>query len=114
MGQLPHEFTGNRTKADEFIKEVKAYFCVNEDIAGFNLPIKKVAFTLTLIKEDKIAGWVRDMGIWIDGLNRVQDNFPIVWTQFLDEFKAQFQDPNKQQQGRISLNNCHMQWPDIA
>ena len=96
MGNLPHEFTGDRTKADNFIKEVKAYFHVNEDVAGFNSPIKKVAFTLTLIKGDEVAGWVRDMGIWIDGLDRVQDNFPIVWTQFLDEFEAQFQDPNKQ------------------
>ena len=97
MGNLPHEFTGDRTKADDFIKEVKAYFRVNEDVAGFNSPIKKVAFTLTLIKGDKVAGWVRDMGIWIDRLDRVHDNFPIIWTQFLDEFEAQFQDPNKQQ-----------------
>ena len=38
MGNLPHKFTGNRTKADDFIEEVKAYFHVNEDVAGFNLP----------------------------------------------------------------------------
>ena len=37
-----------------------------------------------------------------------------MWTQFLDEFEAQFQDPNKQQQGRIALEKCCMQWPDIA
>ena len=78
MGNLPHEFTGDRTKADDFIKEVKAYFRVNEDVAEFNSPIKKVAFTLTLIKGDEVAGWVRDMGIWIDGLDRVYDNFPII------------------------------------
>ena len=63
MGNLPHKFTGDRTKADDFIEEVKAYFRVNEDIAGFNSPIKKVTFTLTLIKGDEVAGWVRDMGI---------------------------------------------------
>ena len=114
MGNLPHKFTSDRTKADEFIKEVKAYFWINKDVAGFNSPIKKVAFTLTLIKGDKVAGWVRDMGIWIDRLDQVQDNFPIVWTQFLDEFEAQFQDPNKQQQGRIALKKCHMRWPDIT
>ena len=37
-----------------------------------------------------------------------------MWTQFLDEFEAQFQDLNKQQQGRIALKKCYMQWPDIA
>ena len=80
MGNLPHKFTGDRTKADDFIEEVKAYFCINEDVAGFNLSIKKVTFTLTLIKGDEVARWVRDMGIWIDRLNQVQDNFPIIWT----------------------------------
>ena len=114
MGNLPHEFTGDRTKADDFIEEVKAYFRVNEDVAGFNSPIKKVAFTLTLIKGDEVTGWVRDMRIWIDGLDRVQDNLPIVCPQFLDEFEAQFQDPNKQQRGRIALEKCRMQRPDIA
>ena len=62
MGEKPAIFTGNRTKADDFIEEVKAYFCVNQDITGFNSPIKKVAFTLTLIKGDEVAGWVKDMG----------------------------------------------------
>ena len=55
MGNLPHEFIGDRTKADNFIEEVKAYFRVNEDVAGFNLPIKKVAFTPSpLSKEMKL------------------------------------------------------------
>ena len=69
MGQLPREFTGDWTKADDFIEEVKVYFHVNEDVAEFNLLIKKVTFTLTLIKGDEVAGWVRDMGIWIDELD---------------------------------------------
>ena len=69
MGNLAHKFTSDRTKADKFIEEVKAYFRVNEDVAEFNSPINKVAFTLTLIKGDEVAGCVRDMGIWIDGLD---------------------------------------------
>ena len=69
MGNLPHEFTSDRTKANNFIEEVKVYFHINEDVAGFNSLIKKVAFTLTLIKGDEVTGWVRDMGIWIDGLD---------------------------------------------
>ena len=53
------------------------------------------------------------MGTWIDGLDQVNNNFPIVWTQFLDKFAAQFQDPNKQQRRRIALESCRMRWPDI-
>ena len=55
MGKKPVIFTGNCTKADNFIEEVKAYFCVNQDVARFDSPIKKVAFTLTLIKGDEVA-----------------------------------------------------------
>ena len=55
MGEKPAIFTGDRTKAEDFIEEVKAYFHVNQDVAGFNSPIKKVAFTLTLIKGDEVA-----------------------------------------------------------
>ena len=97
MGEKPAIFTGDRTKVDDFIEEVKAYFRVNQDVAGFNSPIKKVAFTLTLIKGDEVAGWVKDMGTWINGLDHINQNYPIVWTQFLDEFETQFQDLNKQQ-----------------
>ena len=58
MGSLPQIFNGDRAKADNFIKEVKGYFCLNADVVGYNSPYKKVAFTLTLIKGDKPAQWV--------------------------------------------------------
>ena len=114
MGEKPAIFTGNRTKVDDFIEEVKAYFRVNQDVAGFNSPIKKVTFTLTLIKGDEVAGWVKDMGTWIDRLDHVNQNFPIVWTQFLEKFETQFQDLNKQQHARMALDKCCMQWPHIS
>ena len=114
MGKKPAIFTGNRTKVDDFIEEVKAYFRINQDVAGFNSPIKKVAFTLTLIKGDEVARWVKDMGTWIDGLDLVNQNYPIVWTQFLDEFETQFQDLNKQQRARMALDKCCMQWLHIS
>lgn len=57
MGQLPQVFYGDRMKADNFIEEVKGYLQLNHDVAGFNLLMKKVAFTLTLIKGKDTAGW---------------------------------------------------------
>jgi hypothetical protein len=50
MGGLPQIFNGDRARADDFIEEVKGYLRLNQDVAGYNSPIKKVAFTLTLIK----------------------------------------------------------------
>ena len=76
IGSLPQIFTGDQAKADDFIKEVKGYFHLNADIAGYNSPYKKVAFTLTLIKGNEPAQWVQNMGNWLDTLNPVADNDP--------------------------------------
>jgi hypothetical protein len=69
IGQLPQVFMGNCTKADNFIKEVKGYLCLNQDIAGFDSPIKKIAFTLTLIKGPDTTGWMCNMGNFLDTLD---------------------------------------------
>ena len=58
MGSLPQIFYGDRSKADDFIEEVKGYFCLNADVPGYNSPYKKVAFTLTLVKGKETAQWV--------------------------------------------------------
>jgi hypothetical protein len=94
MGQLPQIFTGERSKADNFIEEVKGYLCLNQDVAGFNLPIKKIVFTLMLIKGEDMARWTRDMGDFLDGLT-LADNIPDLWMQFLVEFGQQFQDTQR-------------------
>jgi hypothetical protein len=94
MGQLPQIFTGDHSKADNFIEEVKGYLCHNQDVAGFDLPIKKIVFTLMLIKEEDTTGWTRDMGDFLDRLTPA-DNIPDLWTQFLAEFGQQFQDTQK-------------------
>ena len=55
MGELPQIFHRDRTKANNFINEVKAYLQLNADIAGYDSPFKKVTFTLTLIKGESTA-----------------------------------------------------------
>ena len=92
MGALPQLFYRDRTKADNFIDKVKAYLCLNADVAGYDSPFKKVAFTLTLIKGESTAQWVRDMGDWLNTLVIPRDNIPGLWDQFLMEFWEQFQD----------------------
>ena len=100
MGALPQLFYRDRTKANDFIDEVKAYLCLNADIAGYDSPFKKVAFTLTLIKGESAAQWVRDMGDWLDALVIPRDNIPGLWDQFLTEFREQFQDTQAAQRAR--------------
>ena len=112
MGALPQIFLGDRTKADDFIDEVKAYLCLNADVAGYNSPLKKVAFTLTFIKGESTAQWIRDMGDWLDRLIMPRDNIPDLWTQFLREFQDQFQDTQAAQRVRNELRDCKMKGVD--
>jgi hypothetical protein len=95
MGQLPQIFTGDHARADDFIEEVKGYLRLNQDMVGFNSPMKKIAFMLTLIKGADTAGWTQDMGVFLDGLDP-GDNIPELWMQFLVKFGQQFQDMQKE------------------
>ena len=113
MGSLPQIFTGDCTRADDFIKEVRGYLCLNQDVAGFNSPMKKVSLTLTLIKRPEVARWVQDMGRWIDQLDPVIDNVPLVWEQFLHEFAQQFQDSQREDRARIKIESLCMRFPEI-
>ena len=113
MGNLPQTFTGDHTKATEFIEEVKGYIRLNQDVPGFNSPIKKAALTLTLIKGPEVAGWVHNMGHWIDQLNPTVDNVPFVWEQFLLEFARQFHDSQLEDRACMKLEGLRMMFPDI-
>ena len=92
MGSLPQIFYGDRSKANDFIEEVKGYFHLNADVTGYNSPYKKVAFTLTLVKGEETAQWVQNMGNWLDTLDLVADNVEDLWLQFLEAYAYQFQD----------------------
>jgi hypothetical protein len=69
MGNKLENFYGDRAKADTFIEDVKAYLQLNKDVAGYNSPKNKIAFTLTCMKGDKVFGWTRAMGEMLDTLS---------------------------------------------
>ena len=108
MGSLPQIFYGDRSKANDFIEEVKGYFCLNANIPGYNLPYKKVAFTLTLVKGEETAQWVWNMGNWLDMLDPIADNVEDLWLQFLKAYTYQFQDSQAAQRARNKLKSCRM------
>ena len=108
MGSLLQIFYGDQSKADDFIEEVKGYFCLNTDVPGYNSPYKKVAFTLTLIKGEEPAQWVRNMGNWLNTLDPVADNVKDLWLQFLEAYAYQFQDSQAAQRARNELKACRM------
>ena len=50
LGCQPAIFNGDYTRADNFIEEVKGYFRVNAQVPDMQSWLRKIAFTLTLIK----------------------------------------------------------------
>jgi hypothetical protein len=112
MGQLPQIFTRDCAKADNFIEEVKGYLHLNQDVAGFNSLIKKIAFILMLIKGQDTAGWTHDMGNSLDRLG-LADNIPDLWMQFLKEVGQQFQDTQKGNRAQAQLEGLRMWFSEI-
>jgi Retrotransposon gag protein len=113
MGKLPEPFYGNQTKAKHFMQEVKAYLRLNQDIPGFDSPMKKVAFVLTHMKGPDVAGWARDIGEVLDDLRMPQDNIPILWTQFCEEFEQQYIDSSRAECARDKLKKLKMKNDNI-
>jgi len=113
MGGLPQVFTSDCLFADDFIEEVKGYLRLNQDVAGYNSLIKKVALTLTLMKGPQVAGWTRNIGNWLDTLDPIADNIPDVWDQFLYEFSQQYQDSQRENRARGKIERYTMKFLEI-
>jgi Retrotransposon gag protein len=95
------------------MQEVKAYLRLNQDVPGFNSPMKKVAFVLTHMKGPDVARWARDIGEVLDNLQMPQDNIPILWTQFCEEFEQQYMDSSRAEQARDELKKLKMKNNDV-
>src|SRR6266849_6507698 len=108
MGTLSYTFSGDQTQVERFMEEVRTYLRLNNDVAGFNSPIKKVYFTLSCMKGDNIAGWTRDVGEVIEQLDPINDNIPEVWDRFLVEFANQYMDSAREDQAQAKLKTLKM------
>jgi hypothetical protein len=81
-----YSLPGDRSQANNFINALGTYFRANIGVPRFESPIRKVAIALTLLEGDQVAGWKHDMGNWLDSLNVVNNNFPVIWDIFKDTF----------------------------
>jgi retrotransposon gag protein len=110
---LLNHFDSTRLKADDFIDKLKSYFHVNRLNAALQSPITNAAFALTLIKGPEVAGWVRDMGEFLDNLDPTTDDVPEVWEQFLNNFAERFQDSTCENQAQWELKGLTLKFPFI-
>jgi hypothetical protein len=112
MGALPAIFDGNREWADDFIEELKAYICLNNNVEGMNSYLKCIALALTLIKGPLVASWTRDFGNFFNTLTPA-DDVPAAWAAFLAEFAHQFQDTQREERAKLKLQTLCMKWLEV-
>jgi len=113
MGTKPENFEGDRTKAEDFMEDVKKYMRLNRQVPGFSSPMTKVAMVLTFMKGQATSGWTRAIGDWIDTLDPAIDDQPVVWETFLIAFEQQYVDSQKENRARNKLENLRMKFPEI-
>ncbi len=112
MRANPPIFNGNRDDADDFISKVEEYLLLNDNVAGFNSPKKKVTLTLTFMQGAKVAEWTRGVRAWLLQLTPAQ-NTEDIWNEFLVEFELCFQDTQAHQKARTKLEALRMKMPEI-
>jgi hypothetical protein len=66
MGVLPPIFEGDRSKAKEFMEDLRSYLCLNMRVPLLNTYQGKVNFSLTLIKGKQVREFVREQGDIVD------------------------------------------------
>ena len=91
MGQLPPVFDGDRTKSEEFIELLKAYFCLNHQVPTLRSFLTRIALALTLIQGPNVSEWTKTVEDWLDRLTPLDNEFDM-WDQFANQFLAAFAD----------------------
>ena len=104
MGQLPLVFNRDRTKLEEFIELLKAYFRLDHQVPALQSFLTRIALTLTLIQGLNVSGWMRMVGDWLDRLTPLDNEFN-TWNQFANQFLVAFADTQRDQKARTELQN---------
>ncbi len=112
MGKDPPLFKGERSKADTFMNEVEKYLTLNDNVAGFKSPKKKVVLVLTFMQGPEVEEWTRRMLQWIQQIPD-ESNTDHVWHVFQRHFYRRFTDTQADSTARKELTQLKMRFPDI-
>ncbi len=112
MGKDPPTFHGDRSKADTFMNEVEKYLTLNDDVAGFKSPKKKVVLVLTFMQGPEVKEWTCGMLQWIQQIPD-ESNTNFVWRVFQRRFYRRFTDTQADSTARKNLTQLKMRFPDI-
>ena len=75
--------------------------------------MQKINLALTLMHSEKVAGWVKNVGVALDKLNPDTDDVNELWMTFLEEFAQQYTDTQAAERARVALESLRMKAPEI-
>ena len=75
--------------------------------------MQKINLALTLMHGEKVAGWVKNIGVVLDELNLDTDDIDELWATFLEEFAQQYTDTQAAERARVALESLRMKAPEI-
>ena len=112
-GNTPTIFDGDRTKSVDFIREFDLLWEMNTDHALFTEPYKRVMAALSYIRGPIVNDWVQDQITSNKAkVNRANNPLPrnseILWTEFIDDFKAAYTNIAQKQHSYQKLHDLRM------
>jgi hypothetical protein len=112
-GNPPTVFNGDRSKSEEFLKEMKLYWMANSRTPSMQLPYERVAIALGYIRGPKVDNWVlREMNIInrlvTSTISQIPLNDETLWNTFEAHFKTAFTDTAKVQKSQGQLLTLKM------
>jgi hypothetical protein len=105
-GALPVIFTGERDKAEAFLKALKGYLHLNERVPPLDTWCGKTALAPTLIQGEAVEGFAREQGDIYDGdPHKIHD----MWIKFLQAFEHCFLDTRRDAKAQESIEKLTLE-----
>jgi hypothetical protein len=108
-GALPLIFTGDRTKAELFLRALTSYLRLNEQVPPLNMYKGRMAFAMTLIQGDRVDSFIREQAEIYDRSFEA----PQTWANFLVAFQERFLDTQRDTKARQKLESLKLKGIDI-
>jgi hypothetical protein len=108
-GALPLIFTGDRTKAELFLRALTSYLHLNERVPPLNTYKGCMAFAMTLIQGDRVDSFIREQADIYDRSFEA----PQTWVNFLTAFQERFLDTQRDTKARQKLESLKLKGIDV-
>ena len=108
-GALPLIFTGDRTKAELFLRALTSYLHLNERVPPLNTYKGRMAFAMTLIQGDRVDSFIREQAEIYDRSFEA----PQTWANFLVAFQECFLDTQRDTKARQKLESLKLKGIDV-